>query len=203
MQKCPLSPGAKSRYTTSRYFLLFLLFAFGCKPAIYEFKVTPRVIGPDDSIRVAWKVRGEPTISIHDEHLGNDTTYRIVTLTASSHGKEVYRDSMVTVLNTGDLNQIVFSTVLKGDTLVAAGIKNAARWGDLFVVGSVSNPSARILSIFHAGKSADISKIPNQTFSGTPVSGPWQISTLLTPAEKADHRLLPAKLSILITLKHK
>jgi hypothetical protein len=181
----------------------FALLACSCGPQIYAFRVEPNVIGPDDSIYVTWKVRGKPTLSIHDEHLGADTTYRIVTLTASSHGKEVYRDSMVTVFNTGDLNQIVFSTTLSGDTLVAKGIKNVARWGDLFVVGSVSNPSARTLRVIHAGKSAANLQKANDTFSGTPVSGSWEIRSLLTPAEKANLKLAPAKLSILITLKHK
>ncbi|MDB5117217.1 MAG: hypothetical protein JWQ79_2709 [Mucilaginibacter sp.] len=188
---------------------IFLLFVFltllecSCGPAIYAFRVEPRVIGPDDSIYVTWKVRGKPAISIHDEHLGADTTYRIVTLTASRHGKEVYRDSTVTVLNTGDLNKVVFSTMLIGDTLVAKGIKNVARWGDLFMVGLVSNPSARIITVIHAGKSADILKKADETFSGTPVSGSWEMRTLLTPAEKANLKLAPSKLSILIILKHK
>lgn len=181
----------------------YLLLVYGCGPQIYAFRVDPRVIGLDDSIYVTWKVRGKPTLSIHDKHLGADTTYRMVTLTASSHGKEVYRDSIVTVFNTGDLNRIVFSTTLRGDTLVAKGIKNVSRWGDLFVVGSVSNPSARVLVVIHAGKSAANLQKVNDTFSGTPVSGIWEIRSLLTPAEKANLKLAPSNLSIQITLKHK
>jgi len=119
MKKCRLSPKAKSRYIQLAtvgsviayagglqqkiilklrkykrlffFFILCLLFT-ACKPAIYEFKVTPLVIGPDDSIRMNWKIRGTPTISVHDQHPGADTTYRVVTLTANSHGKEVYRE---------------------------------------------------------------------------------------------------------------
>jgi hypothetical protein len=37
-----------------------------CNPKIYSFDVEPRSTGQSDSIRVSWKVRGNPTLLIHD-----------------------------------------------------------------------------------------------------------------------------------------
>jgi hypothetical protein len=182
-----------------------LLFSYGCKPVIYEFHVTPRVIGPDDSVRVTWKVSGSPTLSVQDQHIGTDTIYRKVTLTVRKAGKKTYRDSVVTVFYDGTINQVGFQTVLHSDTLIAAGMKNTARWGNDFVVSTVDNPYHRKISIIHSGKSVYLNALSKgeTTLNGTPVSGNWEIRTLLTPAEKADPHIDPLKLSILITIKHK
>ncbi len=54
---------------------LWLFAAAGCQPRIYRFTVAPLTIGPDDSIRTSWDVRGAATLLIHDRKMpGADST---------------------------------------------------------------------------------------------------------------------------------
>ncbi|MES2063528.1 MAG: hypothetical protein V4456_16490 [Bacteroidota bacterium] len=129
---------------------------------------------------------------------------RELTLVVQKKGKEIRRIVQVAVLPDYAKERIVYATVLQGDTLVASGISNAARWGDSFVIHTVANASGRPLLIRHAGRGITIGPgiDPDTTFTGTPVKGAWQIRSLLTPAEKSNHRLAPDRLAIQITVQH-
>jgi hypothetical protein len=51
-----------------------LLLLVACHPRIYEFAVAPRSIGPNDPVRVNWKVKGETFLLISDgNHPGSGT----------------------------------------------------------------------------------------------------------------------------------
>ncbi|MVM35464.1 hypothetical protein GO755_35915 [Spirosoma sp. HMF4905] len=178
-----------------------------CKPRIYSFTANPRTIGPNDSIQVNWKTRGMATLLIHDRPMpGPDTTSRLreLTLVVQKNGHEISKMIQVAVLPNGITDKIVFKTVLHGDTLIAAGVNNPLRWGDAFDIRTVQEGSGRSLTVLHAGHILHLepSSEPNKALLGTPVKGNWEFRSLLTPAEKADHRLAPDRLSILITVQH-
>ncbi len=193
-----------SRQVISCYVLLLILALLfcACKPKIYEFHVDPLVIWPDDSIKVSWKARGDATLMVNDRRLSKDTTYRIFTL--GFPGQEGGQHIMVTILNEGGLDKIIFKDHFHGDSLVASGIKNVARWGDRFGVGTVSNPGPYPLDIYHEGRilHLDTGKTDHSLLSGTAVRGSWELRTRLTPAQRADSTRLPANLSIIISVKH-
>jgi hypothetical protein len=184
--------------------LILLLLFGGCKPQIYEFTVTPLVIGPRDSIKVSWKAKGTASLMINDRLMGKDTTYRIITLVVKRNGRELPRHGQVQVLNEGGKDIISFRTRFSGNTLVAAGTKDTARWGARFNVGTVSNASGRSLDVSHEGRTLHLGSgtDPSEAFSGTSVKGPWELRSSLTATERADSTKLPHSLSILITVKH-
>ena len=51
---------------TFTYLYLSFLLLISCHPRIYEFNVDPRSIGPNDSVRVDWKVKGAASLQIHN-----------------------------------------------------------------------------------------------------------------------------------------
>src|ERR1700709_1377815 len=184
------------------FFAAALLLFSTCKPKIYEFHVEPLTIWPTDSVQVTWKARGEAVLMVNDRKAGKDTSYRVFTL--GFPGQEGGQHIMVTVLNEGGLDKVIFKDHFHGDSLEASGIKNLARWGDHFGVGTVSNPGSYPLDIYHQGRRLhlDTGKTDSSALSGTAVRGVWELRTHLTGDQGADSTRLPASLSILITVKH-
>jgi hypothetical protein len=89
--------------------------------------------------------------------------------------------------------------------LIARGEKNILKWGNKFVVSSVSSSSGRVLSVLHTGKSAqlDASGNPSTEFESTPLEGIWELRTLLTESESRDITTAPEKLSINVIFNYK
>jgi hypothetical protein len=202
--KKPIYRCDAGRVIILRSLLIFaaLLLFTTCKPKIYEFRVEPLTIWPADSVQVTWKARGEAVLMVNDRKAGKDTTYRVFTL--GFPGQEGGQHIMVTILNEGGLDKVVFKDHFQGDSLEASGIKNLARWGDHFAVGTVSNPGSYPLDIYHEGRKLhlDTGKTDSSALSGTAVRGFWELRTRLTPVQRADSVHLPASLSIMITVKH-
>jgi hypothetical protein len=241
---------------TSTYLWLSILLLVSCHPRIYEFNVDPISIGPNDSVRVNWKVKGTASLQIHNykypgsvtakvpdetllitQHgttspflLAADSTLhlplaasddfltlrkkpddntgdllRYITLVVTSNGKDSSRVVQVEVRGDSAVDEIAFRTVIRGDSLVAAGINNPIRWGDNFYILSVANNSNRTIKVIHSNISHDLhpGNQPDDGFKGTPVKGDWSFTTPLTPEEANDHRLIPIFIKISITIKHR
>ncbi|MEO5892735.1 MAG: hypothetical protein ABIQ31_20975 [Ferruginibacter sp.] len=189
-------------------FLLLLsstLYVPSCKPVIHSFKVTThdtvtvRRMTADDTLKVNWDVKGKPTLLVHEAELP-DSGGKVLEmkLVVQKGKKEVNQVVQIEVLPASSTTSITFSTRLSGDTLIAEGDKNPGVWGDRFEISTVSNASARHLEVSHFNRtgSPDKDGAPSNNFAGTPVEGKWVFKSLLTPAEKADHSLLPERLQI-------
>lgn len=160
----------------------------------------------EDTLHVSWDVKGKPTLLVHETELPNSGGKVLeLKLVVEKNGKEANRIIQVEKLAANTATSITFTTQLHGDTLVAEDEKNPGVWGDRFEILSVSNASGRPLTVLHANRSAVLGKAGNASaaFTGTPVEGKWTFTSLLTPAEKADHSLLPERLQINVTLTYK
>ena len=113
--------------------------------------------------------------------------------------------TQVVMLPKQSSNEIVFRTSLRGDTLIAEGDKNIQRWGNNFSIISVASGYGRLLSVKHAGKTAELDKTgtPSSDLKDTPIEGHWIIRSLLSNAEKNDHTTAPETLRILSTIQYK
>jgi hypothetical protein len=201
----PIAPKSTARLQwlfRCMFLVVTVLLLTTCGPKIYEFNVIPLTIWPADSIKVTYKVRGEAVLMVNDRKINADTTYRNFTL--GFPGKEGGRHLQVTILNQGGQDEVIFKDHFHGDSLVASGIKNLARWGDSFGVWKVSNPGPYDLDIMHEGHALHLNagKTDSTTLSQTAVRGAWSFGTLLKPAQRADSTHLLPSLTILITLKH-
>ena len=165
--------------------------------------MAPLVIFPDDSVKVNWSVSGRPTLLVYDRHGGKDTLYRQFTLSVRKNGKEVGRHVQVQVLSKGDTDIVAFLTIPKNDSLVAAGIKNTARWGTGAAISKIINNNGRAIDIVHGGRTIHLEagEQANNSLDGTFVSGPWTLQTFMSPQEKSDRTKRPDRLSLLITIK--
>jgi hypothetical protein len=134
-----------------------------------------------------------------------DDRLRYLELVASKWGKDSFRVIQVAIRPDSASDEIGFRVSGGGDTLVAEGVNNAARWGNDFNILTVSNGSNRELIVTHAG----ISRVlhpgdpPADDFSGTPVGGFWSLKSPLTQNEKNNPGFAPPPgLKIHITIIH-
>ena len=197
----------RKKYYLILIILFFLSCSFSCGPSITSFKVEPQTISSDDSIKVNWEVNGEPTLLVHQKQIPGDSLskYLELTLVVQKGSKEVKQFVQVTVLPNEGTNEIIFSTTLKGDTLIAAGEKNSERWGNLFQILNVSNASDRLLIVKHGGKSVELNDTNNTSnaLQGTPIEGFWELRTLLNEEEKNDNSLAPEVLKLRVKYQYK
>ena len=191
--------------------LVFIsVFCASCAPKIRSFIVAPVTISGNDTVRVNWKVSGHPTLLVHPKTVGNSpdsitAKYLEFTLVVEKGGKEAKRMVQVIQLPEASIDSVVCRTDLHGDTLVAACTKNFVRWGDKFMLAYIRSGSHRPLTVSHDGKKTQLDKngTPSNAFDGSPVNGKWEISSLLTNAEKADMSTAPEKLSVIISVQYK
>lgn len=160
----------------------------------------------DDTLKVSWDVKGKPSLLLHETELPDSGGKLMeMKLVVEKGSKQVNQVIQVEVLPKKTTTSITFSTELRGDTLVAEDDKNPGVWGDRFEIFTVSNASKRPLIVWHSNRSFLLNKnaSPSNAFAGTPLEGRWTFKSLLTPAEKADHSLLPESLQINTTIIYK
>lgn len=186
-----------------KLFCFFLISAaFCCSPKIYSFTADALAVSSEDSIRVHWKVRGTPTLLIHQKQLarGAETvTVAELTLVAEKGNKEPARRFIqVEIRNGRFVDTLAFSTVLEGDSvLVAKGAKSAQRWSN-FEVLSIASASLKDLRVVHQSITAFLAAAggPSAAMQGQPYSGAWEIRYRLTEAEKKDPSQLLTELQV-------
>ncbi|MEP6746904.1 MAG: hypothetical protein ABJB86_04210 [Bacteroidota bacterium] len=195
----------KIKYTFFSVVVLFTIITgtFSCKPLVHLYTVQPMTITADDSVFVSWSVRGKATLLTHTIPASVDPDNpqpetREYTLVVAKKGKEIKRTVIVDVRDLHSADDIVFTTLRKGDTLLAEGEKDIKKWGNHFLLQSVMTGSDRDLAVSHAGKMATLNAdgSPSMVFNGVPNSGKWEIRCLLTAAEKQDSSRIPGKLRI-------
>jgi hypothetical protein len=194
-------------------FILLLPLISSCGPKINSFAVSPLTMTTLDTLRVNWDVRGTPTLLIHFDNLaeGNipqdsDSTIGMLELdlVAKSGDKEQFRRTYIEIVPALIKNTIVFTTEIKGDSLVAAGIKNPLRWAENFKILTVSSNVSRPITIRHSGHSASLNTLGaiSEAFKNTTLQGEWQFTSPLTKEEKNSQRSNTEELSIIANCKY-
>jgi hypothetical protein len=160
---------------------------------------------------VTWEVDGKPELFFHESDIPGEPhdevtgKYLDFILAVCKGSKEVRQKIQVVILPDSSSTEIVFPITLRGDTLIAAGVKNPVRWGSSFKVTDVSFKLARSVWILHAGKTAELNPANNSSaaLNGTPIEGPWEILSLLTPQEKRDMSTAPESFRITASIHYK
>ena len=209
------------RFSLENCVTIFFLFAtvlFGCSngPKITKFEAGPREICYGDTIRANWDINGTPTMLISMSDVAEDPgtapvgdmAPRYLTMTLVVHkgnNDDVVQRVQVEMLPPSSKNTIAFNTILREDTLVAAGTKNLKRWGDRFQIATVASGSDRKLFVRHGGKMVQLEEdgTPSNGLAGMALEGDWEIFSLLTSAERQDTTTAPDRLKVEATIQCK
>jgi len=185
----------------SRWLFLVLIF-YSCAPKITSFTALPPTITKGDSVTLNWKIKGMPTLTYDQRKIsrpGNDSLEVLeFTLSVEKGKKEKHIKRQISVLPNESTDNVVLATNdVKGDTLIAGGIKDTALWSNFEVI-SVSSTSHRNLLVMHDNIHAALDSLgtTSNAWEGTPYAGAWKIMMLLTEAEKKDSTIIPGQLEI-------
>ncbi|MDB5198757.1 MAG: hypothetical protein JWO92_720 [Chitinophagaceae bacterium] len=187
--------------------LCILLIGFSCGPKVYYFKPLQSNVSPGDTIRLDWKVRGKPVMLVHEKTAADDPANikpggRLMEFILAFKNSDKYGTAQV-IITPPETSDTVFLRTkdLHGDTLIAYGIKSPE---DYFTIHGVTSVMNRALFVWHGNKMIALEPGDSSPgFNDTPVGGEWKIGTLLSPAEKKDHSIIPSDLKLLIVKKHK
>jgi hypothetical protein len=189
-------------------FLLMIAVA-SCKPKIYSFSASPRIITNSDSVHLNWVVRGKPQMTFHQKkirYFASDSLqllqFTLVVVKGSSRTAPRLLEIKVLPLLYRDI--LVFPVSgLHGDTLVASGIKDSL-YQD-FKIESMASMSSRKMLVEHGVYQTMLydSNVRAKTFKDLDYSGPWKFQSLLTPEEKANSKLIPDQFMISVFIKPK
>ena len=125
------------------------------------------------------------------------------TLSVQKGKKEKYKKRQISVLPKESTDRVVLITTdLKGDTLIAEGIKDTVLW-DNFQIISVSSLSSRPIVVIHENRRSELKSpgIPSDVWEGTQYAGAWKIMSVLTEAEKKDSTIIPGQLEISVLIR--
>jgi hypothetical protein len=194
--------------------LAFLLSScIGCAgPSINRFEVAPQVLCEGEKAVVSWEARGATGMAVQEETpeedghdcvaSGRDTL--AFTLVAHRGSEERQRRVEVVQLHQNSTEPIAMRTsAIQGTEVVASGDKNPALWDSRVEVAAIGACQTRTVSLQHAGKTATIEqgKELSDALAGTPVSGPWELRSPLSPEEQRNPSLRPKELKVLATLR--
>lgn len=182
--------------------IFWLIIFYSCAPKITSFTALPPTITKGDSVILNWKIRGKPTLLFDQRkvaHPGNDSLEIIeFTLSVEKNKKAKYIKRQISVLPAESMDNLILATTdLKGDTLIASGIKDTTLWNNFEVI-SVSSASKRTFIVVHNNirSQLDSSGVISYAWEGSKYSGYWKIMTILTEAEKKDSSIIPGQLEI-------
>jgi hypothetical protein len=189
-------------------FLLVITVA-SCKPKIYSFSASPRIITDRDSVHLSWLVRGKPELVFHQKkirYFASDSLqllqFSLVAAKGNSRTAPLLLEIKVLPLLYRDI--LVFPvTGRHGDTLVASGIKDSL-YQD-FKIESMASMSSRKILVEHGVYQTMLydSGLRSKSFKDLDYSGPWKIQSLLTREEKENPRLIPDQFMISVFIKPK
>ena len=182
--------------------IFWLIIFYSCAPKVTSFTALPPTITKGDSVTLNWKIKGNPTLLFDQRkitHPGNDSLEVLeFTLSIEKNKKEKHIKRQVSVLPAESMDKVILATSdLKGDTLIATGIKDTLLWANLEII-SVSSASKRTLIVLHNDirSQLDSSGVISNAWDGSKYSGEWKIMTILTDAEKKDSSIIPGQLEI-------
>jgi len=194
----------------SRLFLFLLFITINaCKPEIYSFTATPKIVTDRDSVHLHWAIHGNPELTFHQKKIpypGGDSLQLLqFSLVAEKGGSrsaprllelsvlpQLYRDLFVLPV-----------TGRHGDTLVADGVRDSL-YQD-FQIESMTSVTGRKILVKHSNYQTMLydSVTRSKTFKGVDYAGAWKFESLLTPAEKQNPKLLPTQFAIAFFIKAK
>ncbi|MEO8821068.1 MAG: hypothetical protein ABI374_09520 [Ginsengibacter sp.] len=182
--------------------LFLVLILYSCAPKITSFTASPAAITKNDSVVLNWKIKGTPTLMYNQRKIsrpGSDSLDVLeFTLSVKKGKKEKHVKRQISLLTNESSDNVVLATNdVKGDTLIAEGIKDTELWSNFEII-SVSSASHRSLIVLHDNiqGALDSSGTTSNAWEGTPYSGTWKIMTQLTEAEKKDSTIIPGRLEI-------
>ena len=188
---------------------LLLITVASCKPKIYSFSASPRIITNPDSVHLNWIIRGNPELTFHQKkirYFASDSLqllqFSLISIKGGSRTAPRLLEIKVLPLLYRDI--LVFPiTSRHGDTLVASGIKDSM-YSD-FKIESLSLMSVRKLLIEHGVYQTMLydSGKQSKSFKDLNYNGPWKFQSLLTPEEKANSKLIPDQFMISVFIKPK
>jgi hypothetical protein len=189
----------------------FVLLVFGlpaCKPRVFYFTATPRIVSSKDSVRLSWKTTGKAEMIFYQDRISNppgDSADMLeFVLTARKWGKTSapFKQS-VKLVPQQSRDVLSFSlTGQEGDTLIAAGIKDTNLYRG-FVLISIASLSHRPIIVVHNGMRAVLSDsgVAVTALRDIPYDGLWTLKSVLTPAEKGNKALIPNTLDAMTIIK--
>ena len=159
----------------------------GCGPKISEFTATPRRVCAGDTVRLAFKTRGNPHLLAvrHGTDVADTTSYVLV---AEGRGKQAYSPIDVVTFSPSARPVLAFDTdILGGDSLVGRDTLGADTWPDALQLDDVSADSGRAIVVRHGGTEGvvDPEEGGNPAWQGQTVSGAWEVRAALAPGEVA------------------
>ena len=199
------------RVTTrqSGLFLLLCWFGSSCAPKVRSFTAHPAMmITRHDSIRFDWQVSGAPVMLFYSEDADDEENpgklYLNYKLVAHKSNKDAFATIMLTLLPDTVIDYVAIDTRRSGDSAVAEAAKDTAVWGRRFLVDSLSSSVRRPLTVIHNGRTVQLDAAGHMSgaFRGLSNSGPWEIRTLLSEAEKKDTTLIPGTLRVKTKLRY-
>jgi hypothetical protein len=196
--------------TPGRVCLLLLFITINaCKPEIYSFTASPKIITDRDSVHLHWSIRGNPELTFHQKKIpysdGDSLQLLQFTLVAEKGGSRsaprllelsvlplLYRDLFVLPV-----------TGRHGDTLVATGTRDSLYLD--FQVESMTSVTGRKILVEHNTYQTMLydSVTRSKTFRGVDYYGKWKFQSLLTPAEKENPKLIPNQFVIAVYIRPK
>jgi hypothetical protein len=192
-----------------------------CKPYINRFDATPPAACRVPA-RLSWEAGGDLAIRVSTEPVPapRDACGRSgsevldLTLIATRNGEATERPLQLARLEPGATEPIAFdATELRDGRVFARGSKNLKLWKvkpedekgiiEEIVVTDLVACGGRTIRVSHAGKTTNLfgDGKPSRDLVGTPLAGDWELSSELTPSEKADHRIIAKGLKILASIQ--
>ncbi len=185
-----------------------ILIISSCSPKI-QFNASPPIITKGDSVFLNWKIKGEPTLMFDQRKIAHapDDSLELLefTLSVEKRGKTKYIKRQITVLPAQSVDRVaLFTTDIKGDTLIAEGVKDSAAWKHFQIV-SISSLSNDAFTVIHDGVTATIKNtdLPDGSWKNKNYAGDWIIMRQLSDAEKQDHSKIPGSLEIQVLIQQR
>ena len=190
---------------------LFLLFAVltACKPEIYSFTASPKIITDRDSVHLHWSIHGNPELTFHQKKIpysDGDSLQLLQFILVAEKGGSRSAPRLLELNVLPLLHRDLFALPVSGrhgDTLVADGFRDSL-YQD-FQIESMTSVTGRKILVEHNTYQTMLydSVTRSKTFRGVDYYGKWKFQSLLTPAEKANPRLIPNQFVIAVYIKPK
>ncbi len=165
-----------------------LLLLAGCGPKIHHFDVSPMRVCAGDSVAIAHRVRGTPSLVVTRRGTAeaDTTTY---TLQAAKGSKRTWaRKDVVTLPSTTPI-ALSFDTRLSAtrDSIVAGEPLGPPRWNDDVVIGTIRTNFDRPVQLRRGDRSTVIPSGPTtfRDWNGLPIAGDWDLRAAFLPGESA------------------
>lgn len=181
----------------------------GCAgPVIQSFEITPQVLCPGESAIASWDARSktrmtflkEPEAAASTKCAARGKEAFLFRLIAEGESGQDEKHVEVVQLRPNGAEPIVFSTNrLENDQVVASGVKNPELWAEHVRIASLASCDSRDIQVRHAGRTATLpaNGTRSDALAGTPLTGEWELRSVLSSDELRNPAVRPKQLEIL------